>query len=291
MAAGRRRHWSMETRASPTFASTGRPKRSWAKNRKTGSWSGCAPPTPHGRFGTIERNPGIARDPQNLPAGLTRPWPGAGYAGFGDGDLSNAYTERAEIYDFVRDRGITGLSTIAGDRHSFWAGYASRALPPGKFEPVGVAFITGSLSAPGLAEAFEHILPKDHPLRPLFLADLPGSQKPLPAVNLLLRHGVRACLEFQKSGSWERASAVSNPDLSPHLAFVDMGGHGYSVVRASARAFEVEFVCIPRPLERSERADGGPLVYRVTHTAALWRPASGRFLRGACWKAIQPHRA
>ena len=32
-----------------------------------------------------------------------------------------------------------------------------------------------------------------------------------------------------------------------------------------------EFVCIPRPVTRSERADGGPLRYRVVHTAALWK--------------------
>jgi alkaline phosphatase D len=36
-------------------------------------------------------------------------------------------------------------------------------------------------------------------------------------------------------------------------------------------AFETDFVCIPRPLERSERTDGGPLRYRVRHTARLWR--------------------
>ena len=34
-------------------------------------------------------------DPQNLPAGLTKPWPGAGYACFGGGgDWGAAYTER-----------------------------------------------------------------------------------------------------------------------------------------------------------------------------------------------------
>ncbi len=63
-------------------------------------------------------------DPQNLPAGLTKPWPGKGYAGFGGGDYSTAYVERGEIYDFVRDHGITGFATVAGDRHSFWAGLA-----------------------------------------------------------------------------------------------------------------------------------------------------------------------
>jgi alkaline phosphatase D len=210
-------------------------------------------------------------DPQSLPPGLTRPWPSAGYAGFGGGDHSTAYVERAEMYDFVRDRRITGFVTVAGDRHSFWAGLAAKALPPNAFEPVGVAFITGSISAPGLVEAFEHSLPKPHPLRALYVLDRPG-QATEPAINMLLRHGVRACLEYQRSFDHERARRLSDPNLSPHLAFVDMGGHGYAKVRASGDALEVEFVALPRPIERSTGVDGGALVYRVVHRTALWRP-------------------
>ena len=210
-------------------------------------------------------------DPQNLPPQLTKPWPGAGYAGFGGGDHSAAYVERAEIYDLVRDTGITGFATVAGDRHSFWAGLAAKALPPDKFEPVGIAFITGSVSAPALPEAYEHRFPKDHPLRPLFLTQRPGQSTWEPSINLLLHHGVRTCLEYQQSGDIERARRLSNPDLAPHLSFIDMGGHGYATVRVTSDAMECEFVCIPRPLERSERADGGPLLYRVVHRAALWK--------------------
>ena len=69
-------------------------------------------------------------DPQNLPDGLTKPWPGAGYAASAAAITSSAYVERAEIYDFVRDHHITGFATIAGDRHSFWAGLAAKSLPP-----------------------------------------------------------------------------------------------------------------------------------------------------------------
>ena len=50
-------------------------------------------------------------DPQNLPPGLGKPWPGAGYCGLGGGDHGSAYVERAEIYDFVRDHEITGFAT------------------------------------------------------------------------------------------------------------------------------------------------------------------------------------
>ena len=99
----------------------------------------------------------------------------------------------------------------------------------------------------------------------------PADQRPQPTINLLLRHGVKSCLEYQKSGDLAKARAASNPDLSPHLSFVDMGGHGYAVVHVSSTTMETEFVCIPRPLERSESADGGPLVYRVKHKAKLWK--------------------
>jgi len=214
-------------------------------------------------------------DPQNLPPALAAAWKGAGYAGFdartGAGDHSTAYVERGEIYDFVRDHRITGFVTVAGDRHSFWAGLAAKGLPPKPFEPVGIAFVTGSISAPGIIEAFEHGFPKEHPLRSLFIGQGPGDARPQPTMNLLLKYGVRSSLEYVKSGDLQKARALSNPDLSPHLSFVDMGGHGYAVVHVVSDRLETEFVCIPRPIERSERSDGGPLRYRTRHRAALWR--------------------
>jgi len=45
-------------------------------------------------------------------------------------------------------------------------------------------------------------------------------------------------------------------------------------VRATVEELEVESVCIPRPIERNEREDGGPLAYRVTHRVKLWKPGS-----------------
>ena len=212
-------------------------------------------------------------DPQNLPDGLAkRKWPGAGYANLGGGDFGAAWWERGQIYDAIAREKVTGFVTVAGDRHSFWAGYAAKALPPKPFEPVGLAFVTGSLSAPGMVEAHEHRFPKDDPLRPLFLADSADGARPEPTVNMTLRRGVRASLEYAKSRDIAKARALTNPDHAPHLEFVDMGGHGYSTVRASAKEIETEFVCIPRPIRRSETEDGGPLLYRVSHRATLWRP-------------------
>jgi alkaline phosphatase D len=212
-------------------------------------------------------------DPQNLPPGLTEEaWPATTFALMSAGDYGTAYAERAEIYDLVRDSKITGFAIVSGDRHTFWAGYAASELPPGKFDPVGLSFVGASLVSPGTMEAFEHNFPKTHPLRPLFLADRRDGAKPDWTYNMLVRHGVRSCLEYARSFDLERARSLSNPALSPHLEFVDLGGHGYAKVRLTSEDMRTEFVCIPRPIVRSGRPDGGPLRYRVVHTARLWRP-------------------
>jgi alkaline phosphatase D len=211
-------------------------------------------------------------DPQNLPAGLLpKPWP-AGFANSSPNDYGCAWTERGEIYALVRDAKITGFAIVSGDRHSFWAGYAASQLPPGRFEPVGLSFVGASLSSAGTMEALEHRPPNKFPLRQLYLVDRPGSPKPDWTNNMLVKHGVRSCLEYAKSFDLERARAVSNPELSPHLEFVDTGGHGYAKVRLTGTEMRTEFVCIPRPITRSDRPDGGPLRYRVAHTAKLWKP-------------------
>ena len=106
-----------------------------------------------------------------------------------------------------------------------------------------------------------------------------GGERPHWAFNVLLGHGVRSSLEYAKSFDLKRARSLSNPDLAPHLELVDLGGHGYAKVRLSADAMRTEFVCIPRPITRSEKPDGGPLRYRVLHTAALWKSGERPQLR------------
>jgi alkaline phosphatase D len=221
-------------------------------------------------------------DFQNLPADVGARWPANGYAQIGGDDWSAYRVERVEILSLIKREGITGFVTVAGDRHCFQAGVLSESLPPKRFDPVGVEFVTGSVSAPGLFEAAEYNTPKDHPLRAIYLYE-PSSGSPVrPAINVSIMHGVRASLALQKKGDLREALAHRNPELAPHLSFMDTSGHGYSVVRAGSDDLEVEFVCIPRPVERNERSDGAPLAYRVTHRVKRWvRGAAPRLERVA----------
>ena len=213
----------------------------------------------------------IRLDPEHLPATMVeKPWPANSFGILRTDDWGAAYHERSEIYDLVRDLNITGFGIVSGDRHSFWAGYAAARLPPATFEPVGVSFVGGSLVSPGAMESFEHGFKKDRKMRPLYLADRPDGTLAW-TYNLLLKHGVRSALEYGRSFDLEKARAVSNPELAPHIEFFDGGGHGYARVRLSAEEMRTEFVCIPRPITRSESPDGGPLRYRVVHSAKLWK--------------------
>jgi alkaline phosphatase D len=214
-------------------------------------------------FGTLEWR----ADYQHLPQGAGPQWPDEGYALFNGG----FYAEKAEIFDFIRDEQITGFAIVAGDRHSFWAGLVSKSLPPQEFAPVGVEFITGSISSPGIFEVAEHVIARDYALRALYLHDRPDGTI-APAMNMTALHGVRASLTLAETGDVARALAQRNPEVSPHLSFLDLGGHGYGLVTVTADGLETEFVAIPRPLERSERPDGGPLAYRVVHRTRMWAP-------------------
>src|SRR3569623_108173 len=265
----RRSGWRSPT-AAATITAASPPRRFRSATRR--SPISARPSSPSPCSGATNGPMDMRTYPQNLPAGFFKtPWMGKDFGTFANPDFSSAYAERAEIYDLVRDRKVSGFVTVSGDRHSFWAGYAAPHLPPAGFNPVGLSFITGSISAPGMGEAVEFSKPS--PVQPLYVRK-PAGGAPEHTVNLTIKRGVRSALEYAASGDIAKARALTNPDVAPHLEFVDMAGHGYAVVSAGADAIDTEFVCIVRPIARATTPDGGPLRYRVSHQASLWEPGT-----------------
>jgi alkaline phosphatase D len=211
-------------------------------------------------------------DYQNLPDGVGTKWPDEDYGVMTTEDWAGYRSERAEILSFIRRNAITGVAAVCGDRHAFEAGVVSASLQPEAFDPVIAEFITASISAPGLFEGAEYNVPKDHPLGAVYFYHPPNGEAVQPAFNFSMMHGVRASLALQTSGNLQQALSERNPELAPQLSFIDVSAHGYSVVRAERDHLEVEFVCIPRPLQRSSNVDGGALTYRVTHRVDRWLP-------------------
>jgi alkaline phosphatase D len=217
-------------------------------------------------------------DLHRLPSGTGAQWPGRGYGILSIDDWGGYRTERGEILDFLQQRGITGMISLAGDRHAFFAGLLSKELPPKAFEPVAIEFVVGSVSAPGLMEAAEYGVPKDHPLRALYVAErTPGVLQ--STLNMSALHGVRSSLTMSATGDVAAARRARNPEVAPHLSFADAGGHGYCMVEAEASKLSVTFVGIPRPAESAPGPEGGPLAYRVRHTVQAWTHGARPSLR------------
>jgi alkaline phosphatase D len=107
-------HIANPQKAAPPQTILGAEQKAWFKDRlrrSTATWKIWG-----NSLGTLDWR----ADPENLPAGLTKqPWPANMFANFGGGDHGSAWVERGEIYDLVRDAGITGFAIVSGDRHSF----------------------------------------------------------------------------------------------------------------------------------------------------------------------------
>ena len=148
-AASRPRRFGLAASKSPISAKTGPPQTILGAEQRPGFWSGCeASQATWKIWGNTTATLDMRADPQNLPPGITKPWPGAGYAGFGGGDHSTRVCGAGEIYDFVRDHGITGFATVAGDRHSFWAGLAAKGAAAETIRARRCGLCYGSISAP-----------------------------------------------------------------------------------------------------------------------------------------------
>ena len=89
---------------------------------------------------------------------------------------------------------------------------------------------------------------------------------------MLMRHGVRSCLEYARSGDLAAAKALSQSGPLAASEFVDMGGHGYATVRLSAGEMTHRVRLHSPPFTGQRQPDGGPLRYRVRHSA---QPVAG----------------
>jgi alkaline phosphatase D len=221
----------------------------------------------------------VRADLHNLPRGEGPTWPGAGYGVIANDDWGGYRFERAQILDHIRDHRVTGFVSLAGDRHSFYAGWLAASLPPKPFAPVGLEYVTGSVSAPGLAEAFDHSMTPEKPWAAIYRQPSMAGEGRRAAINLTVRRGVKASLALQRGEDAAAIAAAANPEAAPNLDLVDCGGHGYVVIAAHESFLDAELVCLPRPIEPALSADGGPLRYRVSYRSPIWKPGEVPVLR------------
>ena len=213
-------------------------------------------------------------DPQNLPPGIAKPWPGAGYAAFGWVISAPPMWSAARSTISFATHGITGFAIVAGDRHSFWAGLAAKSL-------AAQAVRAGrhrlrhrlDLGARPRSRRTSTAIPKDDPIASaLSVGQGPGGCAARnPRSICCCATASSPASSTRNSGDLAKARALSNPDLSPHVSFVDMGGHGYAVVtRHEHRTSRPSSSASRARSSAATDADGGPLRYRSKQRANLW---------------------
>ena len=223
-------------------------------------------------------------DPQNLPPGLTKEavaepaMPRSAPA-----ITARAYSERAEIYDLVRDAKITGFAIVSGDRHSFWAGYATsrtaarqvRASGPELRRRLAVERRNhGSLRAQSAQKTFR-CGRCSSPIGRI-------GAKPDWTYNMLLKHGVRSCLEYAKSFDLERARAAVEPATfartsnSSILAGMAMRRFGSPATRCGPSSSASR-----GPSRAATAPTAGRFATASSHTAKLWGAGRAAAARSA----------
>ena len=227
---------------SRTCARTRRRTRCWARRRRPGSSSTLkALDRDLEDLGQLARHARLARRSAEPAAGVdASPGPAPATRAFGGGDWTRLRTERAEIYDFVRDadaspasRPSPAIATASG------RACAAKALPPARVR-AGRRRVHHRLdlrAGPGRRPASTTCRRTircarcscTRPRRTHRTSE--GEHAAAPRRALVPRVSRDAATSSRRSGS-------PTARLSPHLSFVDMGGHGYAAVRAGAEAIE-----------------------------------------------------
>ena len=175
-------------------------------------------------------------DPQNLPAGLTKPWPGRGLRErLGGGDYGSAYVERARSTTSCATRRSPASRSSRATATASGPDYAAKALPPRRSSRWASASSAARCRpGPGGGAGAQ---PSARTIRcarcssrtgPAASGRRGGQHAAAPRRPLLPRICQRAAISSARA-------RCRIPTLAPHLEFVDLGGHGYATVRAVGR--------------------------------------------------------
>ena len=120
-------------------------------------------------------------------------------------------------------------------------------------------------------EAIEHVFPKEHPLRPLFLGQAAGDSRRSPPSICCCAMACDRAWNMREPATSKRPRRFQSRSCRRIFRLSTWAGTDIRSCAASSTRLETEFVCIPRPLERSASEDGGPLRYRVRCRTELWK--------------------
>lgn len=186
-------------------------------------------------------------------------------------DAWNGYPgELRDLMGFVRDEGIGGVVSCAGDYHM--SGAAVLADDPDSEAPRGVAleFAACGISSLTMFGGAERITrsPGD-PFRQLVARDRDGAA-PVEVFNLTFLSGVRSALAHNLTGSETLAGWLADEGANPYLRYMDTNANGYVLLTITADAIAGEFVTVANANDTQQSSATADVLRRATLKARLW---------------------
>lgn len=169
-------------------------------------------------------------------------------------------TERRELMKYLVDNKISNVVSLSGDHHAHFAGLVMNDYdaPRSEQTPVIADFAVAGISsnsqwsavAAVLQGAFDPALAAlVKPVQDLIVYDatkLGGSERAVVNLNTLIRYGSKAANVAAATHDLEQIEEARDPDINPHLRYVDTHAHGYGLAHVTADKFHVQLVTISR---------------------------------------------
>jgi alkaline phosphatase D len=181
-------------------------------------------------------------------------------------------TERNEILSYLLTSDIRNVVAISGDIHSHFAGLLMDNYDVASPRPVMPEFTVGGISSNTLFSFFERPTRafEGSSVRSLITYDarpLGGSERFVRNFNTSLLWGGPAAIEAARTNNPADALAARDPNINPHLRYVDTDARGYGLMSVTAAGVTATLVTVPAPTQdRGE--EGAPERGRATFTVA-----------------------
>ena len=174
--------------------------------------------------------------------------------------------ERAEICSFIKNSGIDNVVSLTGDRHAHMAGVVYDDFDAEERTTVLPEFAGGAVSAVSRMMIQRELSAHDEAVSKLVTFDSGvekgHSQAVMPTLNSWMLFGHTTAEEIHNGAEPDAAASMRDPDVNPHLKYVDSDAHGYFVARMDNSACKVEFVSVFEPT-KLQPPDEAPVRRRV----------------------------
>jgi alkaline phosphatase D len=175
-------------------------------------------------------------------------------------------SERRELMTFLRDENIRNVVSLSGDHHAHLAGLVHDDYDAEDPAPVMVDFAAAGISSSsewalvaGAAASVVGPNPEGalRDVLNLIVYDsipLGGARKAVPNLNTVIRYGSAAANVAARTHDLDMIEAAANPDVNPHLRYVDTAANGFGRATFDGQRARVEIVTTELPhVDRGEQ--------------------------------------